>query len=91
MKTSLRTRWIVGAFALFAMASFAGLAFGTMGPIAVVRGLGWLAMFGAAIGCLLQLILLHEADATAFSRLHAWLSSRLARMSAGGRFANRVA
>ena len=83
MNTPLRARWILGAFALFAMASLAGLAFGTLGSIAIVRGLGWIAVLAASLGCLFQLILLHDAEPALLSRLRARLSTQLAGLSSG--------
>ena len=81
MKTQTHARIILAALSAFAAAAVAGMAFATLGPIAVIRWLGLVATLGAVTGCALQLMLLQESDPAALpslrGRLHA-LRARLA-------------
>ncbi len=62
-------------YVAFALAAFAGVLFAGLGPVAFVRGLGFAAAFGAALGMLVALagcrLAFREAHATATTKLPA--------------------
>lgn len=63
------TRWIMLGLQGFAVAAIAGLAFALLGPIALVRTLGWAAFVLAAGGALWHAWLLRHHDPHAWSVL----------------------
>ncbi|MEO8346386.1 MAG: hypothetical protein ABI607_11895 [Betaproteobacteria bacterium] len=83
MTSSLRTRIIVTALAMFAGAGLLGLVFTLFAPFAPLRALGMLSVAGAATGVGLQMLLLRSTDPAALTGLTAWWRDWSARISGG--------
>lgn len=63
------TRWIMVGMQGFAMAAAVGLAFALLGPVQLVRTLGWAGFALAALGALWHAWLLRQHDPHAWSVL----------------------
>ncbi len=71
MTTRNDTRWFKGAFVFFAASAVLGLGFVVLGPVALIRLLGLVALLCAALGCALELWALRRFDPRAYAVVRA--------------------